>query len=346
MSISSVDICVGLSWGDEGKGKIVSHLSSEGDYDFVCRWSGGNNAGHTVFVNEKSYSTHLIPSGIFYGIKSIIGPGCVIHINSFMQEIRYLQENNFDTSLIKISPKAHVVLDKHIADDIQHYSESIGTTNKGIGPCYTNKYQRTGIRLIDYINGLGQNPSLRDETLLQFVWDEELYGKILCEGAQGFWLDIDYGNYPYVTSSSTLPYGACSLGFSPKKINKIFGAAKIYDTRVGIDPEFPETLLDVEELQQIGEEGREYGTTTGRKRIVNYLNVDKLINAINISGTTDLIISKVDVLENVGVYKYLYKHTLNTVSSMDIMKQELTDIFLAESIDLHQILYSNNPYHI
>ena len=231
MNIKYVDICCGLSWGDEGKGKIVSQLSKSGEYDFVCRWSGGNNAGHTVYVGNKRYSTHLIPSGIFYGIKSVIGPGCVVNYDSFMKEVSYLKENGFDISLIKISPRAHVVSEEHIEEDKQKYSKTLGTTGNGIGPCYRDKYLRVGKRVMDC-----------GETFNEFLWDENLYGAILCEGAQGFWLDIEYGNYPYVTSSSTLPYGACSLGFSPKIIRRIYGAVKIYDTRVGYDPDFPDEL--------------------------------------------------------------------------------------------------------
>ena len=118
--ITSVDVCFGCCWGDEGKGKIVAQLAKEGDYEFVCRWAGGNNAGHTVYVDGKKYATHLIPSGVFYGIKSIIGPGCVVNVKSFFAEIEYLQNNGFDTSLIKISPNAHIVLDKHLEDDMKY----------------------------------------------------------------------------------------------------------------------------------------------------------------------------------------------------------------------------------
>ena len=346
MDIKSVDICVGLAWGDEGKGKIVSQLSKTGNYDFVCRWSGGNNAGHTVYVDDKSYSTHLIPSGIFYGIKSIIGPGCVVNINAFIQEINYLNENKFDTTLIKISPNAHVVYEEHIEEDSNKFSKKLGTTKNGIGPCYRDKYQRTGTRLIDYLNKLDKACSLHAEWLRGLLWDGKLYGNILCEGAQGFWLDIDYGNYPYVTSSNTLPYGACNLGFSPKKIDKIYGAAKIYDTRVGYDPEFPESLLENEELDKLCTVGKEFGTTTGRKRIVNYLNLDKLIETIIISGTTNLIISKVDVAEEVGVYKFLYNNSVVELKNIQEMKEEITKILLEKTDSLESVYFSGNAKEI
>ena len=334
MNIRHVDICCGLSWGDEGKGKIVSQLSKIGKYDFVCRWSGGNNAGHTVYVDDKQYSTHLIPSGIFYGVKSIIGPGCVVNIDSFMEEIKYLNENGFDTTLIKISPKAHIVTDEHIQEDTVKYSFKLGTTGNGIGPCYRDKYLRTGKKVSEFT-----------EEFKEYLWDEELYGDILCEGAQGVWLDIDYGNYPYVTSSSTLPYGACSLGFSPQKIRYIYGACKIYDTRVGYDPDFPNDLLNNKELLSIGDIGQEFGTTTGRRRIVNYLNLDKLIQAINISGTTHLIISKVDIVKKVNVFKYYYQGELITCDSLLCLKSDLVEL-IKMNTNIVDIVFSSKATEI
>jgi len=154
---------------------------------------GGNNAGHTIYVDGIKYKTHLIPSGIFYGIKSIIGPNCVINVKAFYNEIQYLKNNGFDVNLIKVSPKAHIVKDEHINEDKLKY-KSYGTTSKGIAPCYRDKYARKGLRVTDI-----------KEQFNNYIWDEKLYGNILCEGARGVWLDIDYGNYPYVTSSNTLP---------------------------------------------------------------------------------------------------------------------------------------------
>jgi len=334
MNINNVDICVGLAWGDEAKGKITAHLSKENEYDFVCRWAGGNNAGHTIHMNNKKYVTNLIPSGIFHNVKSIIGPDCVVNIEHFFEEINYLKENGFNTNLIKISPKAHIITNEHIEEDIQKYKK-LGTTARGIAPCYRDKYGRTGQRVIDHV-----------EQLKDFIWDENLYGNVLCEGAQGFWLDINYGNYPYITSSNTLPYSSCSLGFPPCLINNIYGAVKIYDTRVGYDPDFPETLLDDPDLQKLGEIGEEYGSTTGRKRIVNWLNLDKLIKAINISGTTHLVISKVDIIEQLGVYKYYYNNQLINVDNSDIMQEEISINILTNTLFCKHIYFSNNPYSI
>ena len=331
MNIQFVDICVGLSWGDEGKGKIVSQLSNQ--YDFVCRWAGGNNAGHTIYVNGNKYATHLIPSGVFHGIPSIIGPGCVVHKESFFDEINYLQKNGFNTKLVKISPKAHIITEEHIEEDKQKYNKVLGTTAKGIGTCYSDKYARKGIRIQD-----------RKEEFKEYIWDEKLFGKVLCEGAQGFWLDINQGNYPYTTSSVTLPYGSCSLGFPPQKIRYIYGAVKIYDTRSGIDPLFPEELLNDTELSQVIDIGEEYGVTTGRKRKVNWLNLDFLIKAINISGTTHVIVSKTDVLTRVDNFKLFHNGKKISFSLISAMKDFITDTLLANCPLLTQVVYSDNPY--
>ena len=153
------------------------------------------------------------------------------------------------------------------------------------------------------------------------MWDGNLSGKILCEGAQSVWLDIDHGGYPFVTSSSTMPYSACSLGFSPKKLNKLIGVAKIYDTKSGIDPLFPESLWEDFILNQIIELGHEFGSTTGRKRLVNWINLDMLIESIKLSGCTDLIINKCDVLESVGVFRAYYKNHLYSYDTLVELQQ-------------------------
>lgn len=329
MKIESVDICCGLNWGDEAKGKIIVQLAKSGRYQFVCRWAGGNNAGHTVYVNGKKNKTHLIPCGIFYNVFSIIGPDCVVHQESFEREIYELQQNGFDTSLIKISPKAHVITNAHIEEDKKNYT-SQGTTSKGIAPCYRDKYARNGTRIQDL-------PFFE-----KYIWNEKLYGNVLCEGAQGFWLDINHGNYPYVTSSTTLPYGACCLGFPPQCIRNIYGASKIYDTRAGIDPEFPESLLEDADLSLIIKEGHEYGTTTGRKRKVNWLNIDKLIKAIQISGTTHIVISKIDVLETVKKYNFYFENNLHQYNDMDTMKTRITNIITSQCPLIVEIIFSDN----
>lgn len=333
MSKIKVDVCCGLAWGDEAKGKIVAYLSNKKEYDYVCRWAGGNNAGHTIYINNKKYKTHLIPSGVFFDIKSIIGPDCVIEKEGFLSEIKYLQENGFNTSLIKVSPKCHVVKKDHIDEDKQKYAKTQGSTSRGIAPCYRDKYARLGSRVGDEEN---------IDFFKDYLWDEKLEGNILCEGAQGYWLDINQGNYPYVTSSTTLPYGACSLGFTTHDIKTIYGAAKIYDTRSGIDTDFPETLFLDKELEKVGEAGKEFGVTTGRKRKVNWLNLDKLSIAVKTTGTTHCIISKTDVLEQVGIYKLFYREKLYEFEDLANMKKFIDMKLVEECKYLQNIIYSNN----
>ena len=331
--INSVDICCGLNWGDEAKGKIISNLCKNNKYDFVCRWAGGNNAGHTIYINSIKYKTHLIPSGIFYGVPSIIGPDCVVNIKSFNEEVKYLNDNGFNTKLIKISPKSHIITDAHITDDINNYGLQ-GTTSKGIAPCYRDKYGRTGIQA-------GSIDELKD-----YLWDENLYGNILCEGAQGFWLDINYGNYPYITSSNTLPYSACSLGFPTQVIRNIYGATKIYDTRSGVDPLFPTKLLENEELLLIAKEGQEYGTTTGRLRTVNWLDFNRLIKAINITGSTHIVISKIDIFEKINIFKINYNNSIIEFNSINDIKEYIKTELTDKCNLVKQIIFSDNVENI
>ena len=331
--IDFVDIIYGLSWGDEGKGKITNALAE--NYDYVCRWNGGPNAGHTVYVDGVKYKTHIVPSGIFKDKVSVIGPGCVFHVDQLMEEINYLSTSGFDMKLIKVSPKAHVITDKHIQYDIENLQSEFGTTGKGIAPCYSDKMLRKGIRASEVLSSY-------------ILWDEKLKGRVLCEGAQSVNLDVDHGDYPYVTSSSTMPYSACSLGFSPRKIRRMIGVAKAYDTRVGNDPIlFPDSLWDDETLNAIIEEGKEYGSTTGRKRKANWLNLDRLIHAINISGTTEVIINKCDVLEKIDVFKVYYNNNLNHLQFFESFKVYIQSV-ISENTEVirDNIIFSGDVENI
>jgi len=325
--VKAVDIIFGLAWGDEGKGKISNAIAK--NYDIVCRWNGGPNAGHTVYLNDKKYKTHIIPCGVFQDKLSIIGPNCVINIDKFFDEIEYLQKEGFDTSLIKVSPKAHIITERHIQYDLKFLKPKLGTTGQGIAPAYADKMLRIGKLAKDYIDK-------------KYIWDGELKGNILCEGAQSFWLDINYGDYPYVTSSETLPYNACSLGFSPKKIRDIIGVAKIYDTKSGVDPLFPESLWNDEVLNMVIEIGKEFGSTTGRRRIVNWLNLNKLIDAIKISGVTKLIINKCDILEQINTYKLFQNNNLYKFNTLKAM-QSFIKSYISNNIDEYvEIIFSGN----
>lgn len=334
--INKADVVVGLAWGDEAKGKIASHLSSKRDeegkpyYSAVARWAGGNNAGHTVYVSGKKYKTHLVPSGVFYGVKSIVGPSCVLHPESFYKELQYLGENGFDTSLVKVSPRCHIVKDEFLLFDKDNLAKKLGTTSKGIAPAYAAKAGRTGLLAKD----------LLDSSL---IWDEHLDGNVLCEGAQGVWLDMDQGNYPYVTSSTTLPYAACSLGFPTQKIDRIWGAAKMYDTRSGEDPLFPDSLFSDIELDSVGKVGQEYGVTTGRRRKVNWLNLNYLCKAISLTGTTDLVVSKCDILEELGLYKLYHNDKLHSFNTIYEMKNYIYSAVKDCSSLVDNIIFSSSP---
>ena len=338
--ITNADIVCGLSWGDEAKGKVVSSLVSGGDYAWVCRWSGGSNAGHTIYENGKKYVTHIVPAGIFHNVKCYIGPECYVNIDDLIEELNYLKTSGFDTSLVKISERVHLVTNNHKEEDIAKYSVKQGSTSKGIAPCARDKYGRTGSSLISNLYLM----KLLDEYPNIILSSSNLYGNILCEGAQGFWLDINHGNYPYVTSSLTLPYSACSLGFPPQKIGKIYGCCKLYDTRVGVDPSFPE--VNDKDLLKISDIGNEVGSTTGRTRRVNWLDLNKLIKAVNISGTTQLIISKTDVIKKLGKFKYYFGNTLEGFSNYDDMINNLTNILQKKCPLLNEIKLSSSKFNI
>jgi adenylosuccinate synthase len=326
--ITSVDVVYGLAWGDEGKGKVSAAMAPR--YDWVCRWNGGPNAGHTVWVNGKKHKTHIIPSGIFAGKPCVIGPGCVINTDKFFEEIRYLRSEGFDTSLVKISPAAHIITEEHIAYDKKNLGH-LGTTGQGIAPCYADKMLRRGRRAAEYF-------------ISDWLWDGKMSGRVLCEGAQSVWLDIDHGDYPYVTSSNTLPYSACSLGFTPRRIGQIIGVAKAYDTKSGVDPLFPETLWEDPQIDRLIREGGEYGTTTGRKRLANWLNLDKLISAANLSGCTQMIINKCDVLSRVGVFKVI--HNGETVEFKDLGEFKMylvRELSCGGVPELHDVRFSDSP---
>lgn len=337
--IEYADIVVGCCWGDEGKGKITAKLASKKNddgspfYSAVIRWAGGNNAGHTIYKNGERFKTHLIPSGIFYGIESIIGPACVLNVKSFMEELSYLDANGFDTSLVKVSPRCHIVTENHINFDKNNLAKKLGTTSKGIAPAYADKAARKGMLAAEVL------PS-------QYIWNEKLFGRVLCEGAQGVWLDMDYGLYPYVTSSITLPYGACSVGFPPQKVNRVWGVAKAYDTRSGEDPRFPESLLENKELLNIANLGSEFGVTTGRRRKVNWLNLSMLIDSVNLSGVDTLVINKCDILESAGSYRLFYKDELKSFSNFSQMKLFIDSELHNKCECLDKVLYSYSPEDI
>lgn len=284
------DIVVGLSFGDEGKGKVTHHLLKNGDYTHCIRFNGGCNAGHTIYHEGVKFVTHHIPAGVFFGVRSIIGNGCVVNIDQFNREIQMLNEGGIDTDgLIFIANNAHIITDAHLEEDSK--DTTIGTTKRGNGPAYRDKYDRQGTLAAEALVG---TPYLIDMYRELHETDEEAV--VLCEGAQGFGLDIDWGDYPFVTSSHCTTAGALLNGIPPQAVRKVYGITKAYDTYVGAKDFHGEgRVFDL--LQSLG---NEFGATTGRPRQCNWLNVRDLKKAVDINGVTDVIINKVDILREVG----------------------------------------------
>ena len=284
------DIVVDLQYGDCGKGKVTHHLCKNGDYTHVIRYNGGCNAGHTIYHDGRKVVTHHIPAGVFFGVKSIIGPGCVVDPDQFFEEIKVLESLGIPArDLVYIAKNAHIITRDHRREDSTDIT--IGTTKRGNGPAYRAKYGRTGVRAQDL-------PSLKKYLIdiYEELHNNEEEVRILFEGAQGFGLDVDWGDYPYVTSSHCTSASALLNGVPPQAIRNVFGIAKIYETYVGAKI-FEGSDNVFEEIRKLGDE---YGATTGRPRQCNWMSWQLLEKAIRINGVTNLIINKVDVLEEVG----------------------------------------------
>ncbi len=353
--MKKVDVILGLQWGDEGKGKVVDVLTP--NYRVVARFQGGPNAGHTLEFNGEKYVLRSIPSGIFQGdTTNIIGGGVVLDPILFRDEVEALLKSGHDMSTkLQISKKAHLILPTHRVLDAAYEaakgSSKIGTTGKGIGPTYTDKISRNGVRMGDILNdftGRYSEAKARHEAILKslnFEYNiDELEAKwfeaiefiksnfaiidseyrinehlangnaILAEGAQGTLLDVDFGSYPFVTSSSTVCAGACTgLGIAPNRIGEVFGIFKAYCTRVGSGP-FPTELFD-----EVGDAmctiGHEFGSVTGRKRRCGWLDLVALKYAIMVDGVTQLIMMKSDVLNDFDTIKVAVAYEVDGVRS-------------------------------
>lgn len=342
--IHYADIIVDLQAGDTGKGKVAHHLSKiPNEYTHVVRYNGGGNAGHTIYHDGEKFVTHFIPVGVIYGLKSIIGPGCVVNVKDLFKEIQELEKGGFKVrENLFIDKRVHIITDEHQQSEV---SESkIGTTKKGNGPCYTDKYARKGVRAESVVE------------LQSFLIDcyEEFYEtdgqvRILFEGAQGFELDIDWGDYPYVTSSHCTVGGAILNGVSPQKIRRVYGIAKVYRTYVGSkDFEGDQCTKDKfgESFEKIRQIGNEFGATTGRSRQINWLDLDSLIKSCKINGVTNIVLNKLDVLEEVGEY-HLYEGGELT-SFQDSQKFQIyIEVALRKKINTHMnIRWSRTAFGI
>ena len=330
-------VVIGAQWGDEGKGKVVDLLAERSD--MVARYQGGNNAGHTIVAGDEVYKLHLVPSGILYpGTVCVIGNGTVVDPGALCDEIDGLEKRGVSLETLRISGNAHLVMPYHVmldgASEMRLGRFSIGTTRRGIGPCYEDKAARVGIRAQDLLDpkilvrklevALGHKnevleklygmPRLEPEAvaadllehaerLRPFIADTALLidealreGKrVLFEGAQGTMLDIDHGTYPFVTSSNPIAGAACTgTGIGPTRIDTVLGVSKAYVTRVGEGP-FPSELADADGRRML-ERGNEFGTTTGRRRRCGWLDLVALRYAVRLSGMTQLALTKLDVL--------------------------------------------------
>ena len=293
-------VLVGTQWGDEGKGKVTDLIS--GDYDVVCRYAGGANAGHTVIANGHKLALHQVPSGVMYhGTYPVIGNGCIVDPEVLLGEVDMLEGQGISCKDLKISGNAHIVMPYHKDLDGAHEKKLgknlIGTTKRGVGPCYMDKMNRTGLRIQDMLDlpyAERIRPYIVESSL--FLNEQLEAGKnILFEGAQATMLDIDHGTYPFVTSSNCTAGGAVTgSGVGPTQIKRVLGVAKAYLTRVGSGP-FPTELFD-EVGDKLGEVGHEYGVTTGRKRRCGWYDGVVVNYAARVNGLTDLAITKLDVL--------------------------------------------------
>tara|TARA_Y100000310_G_C20637810_1_gene792157 strand:+ start:424 stop:1647 length:1224 start_codon:yes stop_codon:yes gene_type:complete len=319
---------IGMQWGDEGKGKIIDFLAEKADV--VARFNGGNNAGHTLNVGDKKTVLHLIPSGILHPKKlNIIGNGVVVDPKVITDKMDELRGNKVKISPenLFISSNAHVILPWHIEED-KEKGKALGTTKRGVGPCYADKISRVGLKMQHFVNEAifkkrcGEHPFYEEylgyaNTLKKYVSDTSILinnaldkgAKVLFEGAQATLLDIDHGTYPFVTSSNTTAGGICTgLGIGPTKVNSIMGILKAYTSRVGEGP-FPTELTD-SVGEKLREKGKEFGSTTGRPRRCGWLDIVAAKYSVRINGLHSVALLKLDVLDgmeklNICVgYKY------------------------------------------
>jgi adenylosuccinate synthase len=358
---------IGAQWGDEGKGKIVHFLS--GNSDFVVRYQGGNNAGHTVVFDGKTFALHLIPSGILFPRKhNIIGNGVVVSPQALFAEVKELESRGVKVrGRLHVSKLAHVILPYHILLDTlrEEGGRGIGTTKRGIGPCYEDKVARIGIRVCDYLEPqtfkalVNQNLKVRaaelakikplakiaedvfkdydrlrkalapfcEDTTLMLEKAVKADKRILMESAQGAMLDLDFGTYPFVTSSNPIAGGACvGSGVGPTHMRAVLGVTKAYTTRVGLGP-FP-TEIEGATATYIRQAGKEYGVTTGRPRRIGWLDLPQLRHAIRVNGLTHLCMTKLDTLASVHPIKVCvaYKLGKKRITEFPASRQEQLDV--------------------
>lgn len=365
-------VVVGTQWGDEGKGKIVDVLSEKAD--MIVRFQGGNNAGHTVVVNGEKHILHLLPSGCLHEhAKCIIGPGVVVDPFVLLEELAILESKGMNTEHIYVSERAHLIMPYHIKlDQLQEEKagkNKIGTTKRGIGPCYADKYTRIGLRVHDLVHfeafkeRLAYTLALKNEQIVNIYHEEpfdyeEMVQRfadirekllpriiesvnevnkaldedqlVLFEGAQAAMLDINYGTYPFVTSSSPTSAGVCEgAGVAPQRLKHIIGVVKAYSTRVGEGPFVTE--LEDETGAFIREHGGEYGATTGRPRRCGWLDLNVVKHACILNGLTDIVVTKIDVLSGLKELKVCIGYEVNG-EVLDYIPSAVEDVASAKPV--------------
>jgi len=358
-------VIVGAQWGDEGKGKVVDLLARESD--IVARYQGGPNAGHTVIANGETWKFHHMPSGILSGKTCVLGAGVVIDPETFVRELDELQARGVSTEPVRVSANAHLIMPWHVALDRASERRlgklKIGTTRRGIGPCYADKAARLGIRVQDLLDPKILRQKIEVALAEKNVWLERVYGaepllledvaeryerfaqrlrpyvadtsllidralrggeSVLCEGAQGTLLDLDHGTYPFVTSSNPLAGAAATgLGIGPNRIDTVLGVAKAYVTRVGEGP-FP-TEIEGSDQERVRELGHEFGTTTGRERRCGWLDLVALRYAVRVNGISSLALTKLDVLSSFSEISVCVRYKLESGHETDDFPAHQTD---------------------
>jgi len=366
-------VIVGAQWGDEGKGKIVDLLARHSD--LVCRYQGGPNAGHTIIADGETYKLHHIPSGILYpGTLCVLGAGCVIDPQVLIGELDELEARGISTGDIRISPNAHLIMPWHVALDQASERRlgtlQIGTTRRGIGPTYADKYGRIGIRIQDLLDEKILRQKIEIALAEKNVWLERVYGvepltlddvlarsdgwatrlepyvadtsllvdtalrrgsRVLLEGGQGTLLDVDHGTYPFVTSSNPIAGGAATgVGIGPTRIDEVLGVAKAYVTRVGEGP-FPTEIRGPDQAR-VRDLGGEYGTTTGRERRCGWLDLVALRFAVRVNGLTSIAMTKLDVLSAFDEIPVCVRYRLRDGSETEDFPAHQSDFHHAEPV--------------
>ena len=366
-------VIVGAQWGDEGKGKIVDLLAQHSD--IVCRYQGGPNAGHTIVLGDETFKIRQIPTGVLTGKTSVIGAGCVIDPHVFLDEVDDLTARGYETAgVVKLSGDAHLIMPWHVA--IDQASErrlgklQIGTTRRGIGPCYADKALRIGIRVQDLLDPKILRQKIEVALAEKNLWLERVYGErpleldelaerleedaqrirlfvadtsllvdralkdgqtVLLEGAQGTLLDLDHGTYPFLTSSNTVAGNAATgIGIGPNRIDRVIGVAKAYVTRVGEGP-FP-TEIEGPDHDKVREIGHEYGTVTGRNRRCGWLDLVALRYAVRVNGIDQLALTKLDVLSHFAELPVCVRYRLRDGSESVEFPAHQSDFHAAQPV--------------